>query len=83
MGPPPVGDEAETAHARTLSAGMTAVCPERDLPFVDVLAALAQDEVWHREVAAGDGYHPGAPGYERLAACVTPPLLAWLAALPA
>ena len=82
VGPPPVRAEVETAHARKLTSGMAAVCRERDVPFVDTLAALADDEVWHREIGAGDGYHPGASGYERLTALITPPLLDWLADLP-
>ena len=82
VGPPPVLDETETAHARKLAAGMAAVCRERAVPFVDTLAALDGDEGWHRELAGGDGYHPGSPGYQRLAAGIIAPMTAWLATLP-
>lgn len=57
------------------------VCAARAVPFTDVAAALSCDEIWSREVAAGDAYHPSARGYKRLAALIEDPLLSWLESL--
>lgn len=40
---------------------------------------LVVGPVWMGEVAGGDGAHPGADGYARLAALVAPAWRAWLA----
>ncbi len=42
------------------------VCAERGLPFVSVVEPLHSLPVWMEQVAAGDGAHPGAEGYEAL-----------------
>ncbi|NKY41398.1 GDSL family lipase, partial [Cellulomonas septica] len=41
-------------------------------PYVPTVGPLLDDPVWRAEVSAGDGAHPGAAGYERLAALVGP-----------
>lgn len=57
---------------------MSQVCRARDVPFVDVGAALATDPVWTQEMAAGDASHASTHGYQRFARCVETPLLQWL-----
>jgi acyl-CoA thioesterase-1 len=50
------------------------------VPHVAVLASLLAGTAWMREVAAGDGAHPGAAGYAELAALVRPAWDGWIAA---
>lgn len=63
-----------------LSARFRAVCAEAGAPFVAVVHELARDERWMSEVRDGDGAHPAAGGYERLAAIVLPGWLEWISA---
>ncbi|WP_278262399.1 GDSL-type esterase/lipase family protein [Nocardia sp. AG03] len=72
VGPPPVIDAGESHLRRTtrLAAEMSALCHAREVPFVDVTAALAADPVWVAEARDRDGAHPGSGGYDRLAALV-------------
>ncbi|MFD5084573.1 GDSL-type esterase/lipase family protein [Kitasatospora sp. NPDC058406] len=72
VGPPPVADGGEERLARQLelSGGIAALCGARGVPFVDVTRALAEDPLWVAEALAGDGAHPGAGGYGRLAELV-------------
>ena len=78
VGPPPVADIETMRRIDDLATGMGEVCAAREVPFVDVTAALSCDEIWSQEVAAGDAYHPSTRGYERLAALLKDPLLLWL-----
>ena len=80
VGPPAVADDAQNARTAALDERFARVCAEHGVPHVPVLAALAADPTWTREVAAGDGAHPGAAGYAVLAELVRPHWTAWLAA---
>ncbi|MER7704619.1 GDSL-type esterase/lipase family protein [Kitasatospora sp. NPDC097605] len=69
VGPPPVVG-AGAPHLERLLAladGIAGVCAGRGVPFVGVTRELAADPVWTAEALAGDGAHPGAGGYRRLA----------------
>lgn len=81
VGPPPIDDEPQNRRTRQLSAAMEAVCVESGHRFVSVFDVLAEDSVWRSAVAAGDGAHPDAAGYDRLAALIWPPFLNWLTEL--
>ncbi|MFI5608932.1 GDSL-type esterase/lipase family protein [Amycolatopsis sp. NPDC051903] len=72
VGPPPVADAGEAHLRRTarLAAVMAELCAARNVPFVATTEALAADPVWTSEALAGDGAHPGAGGYQRLAELV-------------
>ncbi|WP_441247642.1 GDSL-type esterase/lipase family protein [Kitasatospora sp. McL0602] len=72
VGPPPVviGGRGHLDRLLKLAEEMTAVCAAQGVPFVDVTAALAADPVWVAEASAGDGAHPGAGGFGRLAELV-------------
>lgn len=72
VGPPPVvcGGAAHLGRLRGLVPEMADVCAAAGVPFVDVTEALAADPVWTAEAVAGDGAHPGAGGYGRLAELV-------------
>lgn len=72
VGPPPVADDDVTARVVALDARLGATAAALDVPYVGTVGALRDDPVWHAEVDAGDGAHPGAAGYERLAALVRP-----------
>jgi acyl-CoA thioesterase I len=78
VGPPPVADVETTRRIGDLATGMAEVCAAREVPFIDVAAALSHDGLWSQEVAAADAYHPLARGYERLAALIKDPLLLWI-----
>ncbi|MGW4898193.1 GDSL-type esterase/lipase family protein [Kitasatospora sp. NPDC004240] len=72
VGPPPVVGAGPDHLERLLElAGrMAALCDGRGVPFTHVTRELAADPVWVAEASAGDGAHPGAGGYARLAGLV-------------
>ncbi|MFE6871038.1 GDSL-type esterase/lipase family protein [Kitasatospora sp. NPDC057692] len=81
VGPPPVvGAGAEhLERLLALADGIAGVCAGRGVPFVGVTRELAADREWVAEALAGDGAHPGAGGYRRLADLVLRGgLRAWL-----
>ncbi len=79
VGPPAVADAGQNGRIEELDERLARVCAGRAVPYVPVVAALAHDETWLREVAAGDGAHPGAAGYTVLADLVRPHWQEWLA----
>ncbi|MFE2109092.1 GDSL-type esterase/lipase family protein [Kitasatospora sp. NPDC059463] len=69
VGPPPVAG-AGAPHLERLLAladGIAGVCAGRGVPFIGVTRELAADREWTAQALAGDGAHPGAGGYRRLA----------------
>ncbi|HTW41519.1 MAG TPA: GDSL-type esterase/lipase family protein [Solirubrobacteraceae bacterium] len=70
VGPAPVDDPEQNERIRSLSAAFAEVCRPVGVPFVGVAEPLLASRVWMEEVAAGDGAHPAADGYEILAAHV-------------
>ena len=78
VGPPPVADEVQNRRIAALDNRFAAVADEAGVPYVAVFTALRQTPAWTSEVAAGDGSHPGAAGYDLLTALVTPVWLEWL-----
>lgn len=73
VGPPPIADPAQNKRTARLEASFSSVCGAAGVDYVRVFDPLLADPVWMREVAAGDGAHPGAAGYQRLADLVWPP----------
>lgn len=67
VGPAPVGDSAQFDRIEALATGVAALCVERGIPFARPVDDLADSGLWRRELAAGDGAHPGAGGYALLA----------------
>jgi len=67
VGPPPVPDPGLSARTEALNEHLKQLCARLATPFIDVFRPLAADGLWVREAAAGDGAHPGAGGYQRLA----------------
>lgn len=69
VGPPPVIGAGEDHLGRTLKLAdeMAGLCLQRQVPFNAVTQQLADDSTWTAEAMAGDGAHPGAAGYRRMA----------------
>ncbi|HEX8159921.1 MAG TPA: GDSL-type esterase/lipase family protein [Solirubrobacteraceae bacterium] len=70
VGPAPAGEVADDARVGALSASFQRLAADRGVPFVAVFDALSQSSQWARDVAGGDGVHPGAAGYAALAQLV-------------
>jgi lysophospholipase L1-like esterase len=72
VGPPPVIGAGPDHLDRLLelSDRMSRLCELKTVPFAAVTRALADDAGWRAEALAGDGAHPGAGGYARLAALI-------------
>jgi acyl-CoA thioesterase I len=67
VGPAPLHDVEQNARMAALGDSFAEVCARRGAPFVPVLERLQASRVWMAELAARDGAHPGAEGYEELA----------------
>jgi lysophospholipase L1-like esterase len=80
VGPPPVADRVQNRRIAALDEQFAAVCAETGAPYVTVFASLRDAPVWRDEVAAGDGAHPAAAGYDLLTDLVEPPWQEWLLA---
>jgi acyl-CoA thioesterase I len=70
VGPAPVGDPEQNQRMASVSMALGGVCAQRDTPFVSVLEALLALPLWMEQIAADDGAHPGAEGYDALAELV-------------
>ncbi len=70
VGPGPVDDTAQNERIQALSAAFEEACRRSGAVFVSVMEPLLASRVWMKEVAAGDGAHPAADGYETLAQLV-------------
>ncbi len=78
IGPPPIDDQSQNLRTQQLSVAMEGVCVESGHRFVSIFGELSEDAVWRAAVAAGDGAHPGAVGYQRLAELIWPTFLRWV-----
>ncbi len=58
---------------RAIADGLRDRCVALAIPYIDLFDPLAGQPEWKGEMDAGDGIHPGAAGYERIAAII----LAW------
>ena len=70
VGPAAIDDEAENERIAELSRALEDLCQQREVPFVSLVEELRHSQAWRRELAAGDGAHPGARGYEEMARLV-------------
>ena len=70
VGPAAVGDEAANERIAGLSAAFAELCGSRLAPFAPLVDDLRRSELWSRELAAGDGAHPGAAGYGEMSRLV-------------
>jgi lysophospholipase L1-like esterase len=70
IGPAPITEVDVNARVQELIPGLSAACQELGVPFLDVFDRLQASSTWMREIAQGDGAHPGRGGYGELAALV-------------
>ena len=70
IGPPPIADPQQNMRTRQLSVALARTAASEGVPFLAVFDALIADPVWMADVDAGDGAHPGALGYAKIAALV-------------
>lgn len=82
VGPPPILWDEVNARIAARAAVIAEVCADADVPFVPTFDALRPGGAWMREVAAGDGAHPGPAGYEQFMGAISRPVLDWLHHLP-
>ncbi|HEY1834527.1 MAG TPA: GDSL-type esterase/lipase family protein [Solirubrobacteraceae bacterium] len=68
VGPAPVDDEEQNHRIEALSATFAEVCHRHAVPFAPLVEQLSTLEAWMSEIADTDGAHPGASGYQTLAA---------------
>jgi acyl-CoA thioesterase-1 len=78
VGPTPTTNPEQNGRIEALDEGFHAVAVSIDVPYVSVFAALSGDPTWSGETTAGDGAHPSANGYQRLAELVYPVWRQWL-----
>lgn len=70
IGPPPAASAEENRRIAALAEGLGGVAVGLGVPWFDLFARLRDEQSWHAELRAGDGYHPAARGYERIAAAL-------------
>ncbi|MEC3958152.1 GDSL-type esterase/lipase family protein [Nocardia sp. CDC153] len=79
VAPPPNVDAEHNARIVDLDARFADLCEEAKVPYLRTHQPLRENQIWMQDVAAGDGYHPGAAGYDEFAALLAPHWLLWLA----
>lgn len=67
VGVVPVDAEGARVRCRVLDRAFAALCGRMEIPFVSVFDGLEATPVWFDEVRVGDGAHPAAGGYSRMA----------------
>jgi lysophospholipase L1-like esterase len=70
IGPAPIDDDTANDRIAELSYAYRMLCARHRVPFVPLVDELRDNEVWRGSLAAGDGCHPGAPGYAEIARLV-------------
>ena len=70
VGPPPMAAADFDARIAALDHDFARLAEELNVPYLSLHAALASDTAYRTELARGDGVHPGADGYARIAAIV-------------
>lgn len=68
VGVPPCPEAAMDAERLALDAEIAKVASVHAAPVCDTRNLVADWSAWHREAMDGDGVHPGAEGYRRVAA---------------
>jgi len=78
VGPPAVDDDVQNVRIAVLSEFLREESRRLGIPFLPCFEGTVDNAIWRREIREGDGFHPGAAGYEQLATIVQEPLLKWL-----
>jgi hypothetical protein len=63
-------EQQQNERIRSLTDSFADVCEQAGTAFVSVVESLLASRVWMTQVAAGDGAHPSAEGYETLSGLV-------------
>ncbi len=63
----PLVRDLKNIRIATLSRILDGIAAEAGVPYLDLYTRLTDDTVWAKALAAGDGVHPSAEGYQRLA----------------
>lgn len=63
VSPPPIIEVKQNSRIETLSQELAIICEQLNVPYLDVFTPLQKSEIWLKEVAANDSYHPNAAGY--------------------
>lgn len=79
IGPPPIADDQLNAELCELDEQMRDYCASVQVPYLSVHQPLVTNQLWRREVAADDGAHPRAGGYDLFAQLATEAWVKWLA----
>jgi acyl-CoA thioesterase I len=84
IGAAPIADAVIRARSRQLDQAYVPLCARLGVPFLSVFDDLTATPVWLEEARAGDGAHPGAGGYGRMASLIlaSPVWQKWMAANP-
>ena len=67
LGTPPAAEPYIDEVRKHLSRRLEQAALDAAVPFLDLRVAVADWSAWHSEAAAGDGSHPNAEGYSRVA----------------
>jgi lysophospholipase L1-like esterase len=71
--PPVVRPSAEISYTfyrervQAISERYAAIATELEIPYLDLFAPLAEDDAFNASLEAGDGVHPTAEGFPRIA----------------
>jgi lysophospholipase L1-like esterase len=66
----PIAPDDTQERSRKLDAAFGELCMRLGVPYLSVFDGLMETSTWLDEARAGDGAHPGAGGYARLAELV-------------
>jgi lysophospholipase L1-like esterase len=67
VGPAPLAEAQTRERVAALDRALSALGARLDVPYASVFDGLMATSVWLAEARAGDGAHPGAGGYRRMA----------------
>ena len=70
IGPSPTAEARQNGRIGFLSAEFRNLCAGLKVPYLDVFTPLSRSALWKKDMAAGDGAHPGPRGYALLARLV-------------
>lgn len=79
VGPPPIADRSQNARIAHLDTLFAQVCRAAHTDYISVVETLLATPTWTTDVAAGDGSHPAADGYQLLADHIWPHWHRWIA----
>jgi acyl-CoA thioesterase I len=70
VGPVPTAQPRESERVGDISARFAAACGEHQVDFIELHAALKNSPQFIGDLENGDGYHPGAEGYNEITRAV-------------